>query len=174
MPRELAGPVALLEIDVRHVPVREARALRLVERADDPGGDPERETAGRAHRPLCDPRARADEAAAPDDGAVQHDGADADEAVVLDARAVHDGAVPDRHPRADDAREAHVAVDHGPVLHVRVVADRDGVHVAAHDRAGPDARARAERDGAEDDRGFVDEGGGADGHWSTVYSQLPS
>ena len=60
--------------------------------------------------------------------------------MVADLRAVHDGAVADRHIIADDARIVvrHMKADE--ILHIRALADRDVIHIAARNDTRPKAR----------------------------------
>ncbi len=53
---------------------------------------------------------------------------------------------------ADRARRVGVDVDHGGVLHVRVVADADVIDVAAQHGAEPDVGMAAQEDSADDGR----------------------
>src|SRR5207245_2258945 len=102
-------------------------------------------------------RSRADLGAFLDDGAVQHDGADADAAVVHDGARVDDGAVADRHVVADDARVLGRDVEDRVVLDVRVLSEPHVVVlVSAQHREGPDAGARVDRHVADDGRLGVD------------------
>ena len=76
---------------------------------------------------------------------------------------MHDCGVADGDIAADHQREAVVGVFAGvrhvqdrTVLHVRARADADMVHVASHDRAGPERRIVTEFDVADQVRGGVD------------------
>src|SRR5205823_4946461 len=92
-----------------------------------------------------------------DDGARQHDGADADAHVVADAAGVDDAPVADGDAVADDARQIGRDVEHRVVLHVGVAPDVDViVLVTAHDRARPDRRALLDDDVADHLRGGID------------------
>src|SRR5579872_2465600 len=68
-------------------------------------------------------------------------GTDADEAVVADLGAVHDGAVRDRAVVADCGAPAAADVDDGSVLDVAAAAQRDAGALGADHRVGPEAAA---------------------------------
>ena len=89
---------------------------------------------------LAHERACSDDRAFADLRARQHRRVHADEDMVADLRAMHDSAVPDRHIVADDARSVirHMKADE--ILHIRALADRDVVHIAACNDARPKAR----------------------------------
>ena len=74
-----------------------------------------------------------------DDRAIQNGSAHADETFVADGAPVHDRAMTDGHPVADDAGGLAVNVQHGVILHVGVMANLDTVDVATRHRAVPDA-----------------------------------
>src|SRR5690606_26593063 len=74
-------------------------------------------------------------------GAVQQDGAHADQGFVLYDGTADDGRVADGHPLAYFHRIPFVGVDDHAVLDVAVFADADGLDVAPQDGAEPDADA---------------------------------
>src|SRR5688572_16697247 len=108
---------------------------------------------GRHHRPC--PHLRV----VLDDGAREHDGADADAHVVADGARVHHAAVTDGDALTDDAGKVRRDVEHGVVLHVGITSHADVVVlVTAHDGEGPDAHAFRELDVADDEGGGIDPG----------------
>src|SRR6478672_1082867 len=147
---ELAGPMRLLEIQIRLHRLRDARAFGVRRLAHHSARHAEDEGIGRdlhslrAHGPC------------PDDGTgahhdvVEEDRSHADEGVVLDGGAMDDGAVADADAWADGARHAVVDVHHGAVLHVGVFTDDDGRGVTADHGRRPDAHSRTEGHVADD------------------------
>ena len=109
------------------------RAHDLARHADDEGI--RRNDLVLAHEGPC-----GDDRAFADLRARQHRRVHADEDMVADLRAMHDSAVPDRHIVADDARSVirHMKADE--ILHIRALADRDVIHIAARNNARPKAR----------------------------------
>ena len=90
-------------------------------------------------------RAGGDHRASSDPRAIQHDRADADQALVFDGAAVQHRQMPHRDAIADVQRkQPGVAMQHRIVLNVGLVADADGVDVAARGDVGPDAGALAD------------------------------
>ena len=94
-----------------------------------------------------------------DHGAVHHGGVHAHGHIVLDGGAVHDGIVAHRHAIAQRDGAVVVAVQHGVVLHVAVLANADGRHFAADDGAEPHRAALVHRHVAADRRIRRDERG---------------
>src|SRR5437016_7223528 len=131
----------LLRAHLPHGPGRHAH--------DQPSG---RDDLARGHE-----RSRADLGTLLDDGAVQHDGADTDAAVIHDRARVHDRAVADRHVVADDARVLRRNVEDRVVLDVRVLPEPHVVIlVAAEHRERPDAGAGVDRHVTDDGRLRID------------------
>src|SRR5207245_308125 len=100
----------------------QARLLRIGQGALDPAGRPEREHAGRDLGAGRDEAARANQRLRPDLRAVQEDGPDANERVVVDGAAVQHGAVADGDVVADGGVErVRLDVDDRQVLDVGVL-----------------------------------------------------
>ena len=156
MPRELVRAVPFLQLQICVMARVEPLAVCLAQRTHR-GRDANGQAARRDHHPLGHQGPGTDDRAGADDGAVQHDGSDADETAVLHARAMHHGPMPNRDPRPDGAWHPGIAVQHRAILHVAAVADADPVRIGAHDRSGPDAHVTAEHDVAKDHGGVVDE-----------------
>jgi hypothetical protein len=95
---------------------------------------------------------------------VHHDSAHADEHVVVQGAAVHEGAVADADVVADGGAAFLVgAVEHRAVLDVHFVADADKIHVAAHHGLVPH--------GAVVAHGHIADDGGVFGE-ETVFPEL--
>src|SRR5262249_2277010 len=83
--------------------------------------------------------------------------AHADEAAIANGAAVQRDRMPYRNPIAhDDAVLVSHAVEHAAILHIGVIADTDGKHVAANNGVHPNAGVLAYLDIADDLGGFVD------------------
>jgi len=95
-----------------------------------------------------DQGAGADQASLADPRAVEHHGLDPDQRTVAHRAAVQHGLVADRHVLADLERVARIGVHHGAFLNIAVLADRDGLVVAAQRGAEPYRRIRGEPDPA--------------------------
>ena len=97
-----------------------------------------------------DHRAGTDDDILADDRVAHDDGAHTDERVVADALAVDDGVVTDDDALADCRRMIVHHMDGRILLDVRVLADLDGLKVAADDGAEPHAHTLFNRDIAGD------------------------
>lgn len=100
-----------------------------------------------------------------DDGAVHDGAAHADQDAVAQGTAMQHDFVTDGHLVADDQRKTVGVerpgvgnVQHAAVLHAGARADADAVHVAAHHGQRPDRAVLADLDVADDHRRAVDEG----------------
>jgi hypothetical protein len=100
-----------------------------------------------------------------DDGAVHDGAAHADQDAVAQGAAMQHDLVTDGHFVADHQREAVRVeragvgdVQHAAVLHAGARADADAVHVAAHHGQWPDRAVFADLDVADHHRRTVDEG----------------
>src|SRR5262249_44581781 len=89
-------------------------------------------------------------------GAVEHDGAHADEAVGADAAAVQHDVVADDAVRPDREREPGIGMQGAIVLYLRALAELDPFVVAAQHRAEPDAGVAPEPDTADQRRAVGD------------------
>ena len=115
---------------------------------------------------LCHPRAGADQAVPADAGAVENDGAHADERLVADGAAVEDGTMAYGNIPAQHRRQIVLHVDDAAVLYVGARADKDGGAVTPEHRiikytavfgqvyVAPDHGAGGHKGGGMDIRGF--------------------
>src|SRR5665811_1962541 len=88
---------------------------------------------------LPSPNALSSVTSAPAPGAVEQNGAHADQAVITDTGAVDDHAVTDGDAASDGHGLSRIGVNDAMILHIRVRPDCDPVIVAAQHRAEPDA-----------------------------------
>src|SRR5687767_8732235 len=129
----------------------EARAFRLVDLATNLAGNTHHEAAGRNLRAFGNERACRDHGAFADSRAVEHDGPDTDQAVILDSATVQNDRVSDGDAVADVEREFTVVdMEDGVVLDVAIVTDADGVDIAAQGSVAPDAGTLADFHIADD------------------------
>ena len=110
VPLKLAGAISLLQIEVRLIAAGHAVAVVVGELLHDLRWSAEYQAAGRDDRAFGDDGAGADNASFADHCLIEHNRADADEAIVLDFGAVDDGAMADGDALADRARNAGVGV----------------------------------------------------------------
>ena len=94
--------------------------------------------------------------------AIHDDRAHANQAVVADMRPVRDGAVAQGYAVPDDQRQIGIGMADGAILDIAAGADDYGLAFAAQHRVEPDARIRAQRHIADDDRARCDEGAWVD------------
>src|SRR6185437_13373 len=108
-------------------------------------------------------RARGDDGTAANARAVENDGADADQAIVLDHASVQVDRMGDGDAIAQgDRKLAAVAVQHTVVLDVGLAPDADGVYIAAHHGVEPDAGVFPHHDVADHLRAILNKGRGGD------------
>ena len=125
--------------------VEDRRHLGVGERAPHLAGAAHDERARRHDHALGQQRPGRDDRVTAHDGAVEDDGAHADQHPVLDRAAMDERAVADGHLVTDVGRvRAPHHVHDGAVLDVGAGADADLVDVAAHHAVHPDARLRAD------------------------------
>ena len=158
--RESAGESFFVGRGDRHVFFGERldpESLLRRDGPDDLGGDADHEAAGGDLRALGDQRPGADDAAGPNDGAIQNSRTHSDEALVFYRAGMYHGTMSDRDARTDDAGEIVGEVHDRTILHVGGGADFDAVDVAAQDDAEPDARFGSYGDVAADVGGRGDE-----------------
>jgi len=157
--------MSLLEIQIRLDGFLDAVAIFGRRRARDASRNAEDQRVGRDQHAFATHGAGADDRARANMNMIEQHRAHRNQAIVVDRRAVNDGAMTDGDAPADRGRDAVVGVDDRAVLDVAVITDDDLVGVAADNGGGPDGHARSEGDIAEDDGGGVDESGRVDfGH----------
>src|SRR5215217_5979056 len=134
------------------------RQLGVGERAPDLAGTAHHERPRRNDGAFRDQGPCSHDRIAANVRAVQQDGAHADQAPILHDTAVEDSGVANRHALADNRRVRRLMIDvnDDAVLQVRLRADADVVHVAAHYGVEPDAAFRPKDNIADHLRGLVD------------------
>ena len=103
---------------------------------------------------LCDQSAGANDAVASDSRPVQDNRAHADQRMIANPRAMHDGVMSDCDAGADDERKAGVGVADDPILDIGIFIDADRFAFAAQNSREPHAGIGGQGDIAKDHRAF--------------------
>ena len=136
---KLAGAMALLQINVRHVAAGQTVAVVVRELLHNLGRGTKYETARWDYRAFGDDSAGADNTPSADYRVIEDNRADADKTIVLDFGAVDYSAMADGYTVANRAGNSEVGVENGAVLDVGVFANINAVGVGADYGGGPDA-----------------------------------